>query len=582
MQLSTSTSFKVMFFASVLALAGCSGGGGETSAPTGPNPSPVGSPPPPPPPPLSEIDNPSEAVRFLNMATFGANERQIDNLVRSGNAADWVASEINKPITLYMPRVAAQTPQDDRGRDNIFDDVVWQSMIGNDDQLRTRMTFALSQIVVANTRQSGGVRPRRAAFYADALATNAFGNYRDLLDDVTYTPLMAEFLTYMRNRKGDERRGRMPDENYAREIMQLFTIGLVELNMDGTPRLDSQGNEIETYTNEDVVGLARVFTGLSEKGGDFFRDHDIDSEYTPLVMYDDQHSELEKTFLGTTIPAGTPGDESIDLALDTLFNHPNVPPFVARQLIQRFTSSNPPPAYVERVATAFANGSFAADNGRVFGTGERGDLAATIAAVLLDDYVLSGPVDGDDANGKVREPVVNFVHWARAFEVTGIDPANENWLSDTRSPNSRLGQQAFRPPSVFNFFRPGYVPPGTEAGTQGMTVPEFQIINSAASVGTLNFMTRFVFDDSPSRERGTTFNTDYTDELALADQPEALAEHLDMLLTGGRMDPATRQDIVETMNAMPIGDRNPEEDRFRRVASAVLIAVNSPAYRVQR
>ncbi|MEM1106218.1 MAG: DUF1800 family protein [Pseudomonadota bacterium] len=581
MQLTVKTGLLALLWASAATLAGCSGGGGGSSD-GGSAPPPVASPPPPPPaPPITEIDDRAEAVRFLNFATFGADETLINQLTASGSASDWVAGELAKPVTLYLPRVAALTPADDRGNENIFDDVVWQAMIGNDDQLRTRVTFALSQILVANTRQSGGVRPRRAAFYADALARNAFGNFRDLIDDVTYTPLMAEFLTYMRNRKGDERRGRMPDENYAREIMQLFTIGLVELNMDGTPRLDAQGQQIETYTNDDVVGLARVFTGLSERGGTFFNGHDIDSEYTPLIMYDDQHSELEKSFLGTTISAGTPGDESIDLALDALFAHPNVAPFISRQLIQRLTSSNPPPAYVERVATAFEQGRFTAADGRDFGTGARGDLAATVAAILLDAYVLEGP-GTDQQAGKAREPVISFVHWARAFDVTGIDPDNEFWLNDTRSPTDRLGQQAFRPPSVFNFYRPGYIPPGSEAGARGMTVPEFQIVNSGASVGYLNFMTRFIFDDSPSRERNTSFTPDYRDERALADQPSALADHLNMLLTGGRMTQAALTDIAETVQAIPIDDNDPEEDLDRRVSAAVLIAINSPAFRIQR
>lgn len=584
MQLSMSASMRVLMFASAVALVGCSGGGGESGGASSPPGSPPvgGPPPPPPPPPLTVIDDESEAVRFLNLSTFGADQTMISNLVRSGNASNWVAGELAKPPTFYLPRVAAETPEDDSEGRDVFTYTVWESMIENDDQLRTRMTYALSQIVVANGRDTGGINSRATAFYADALTRNAFGNYRQLLQDVTYTPLMAEYLTYMRNRKGDERRGRMPDENYAREVMQLFTIGLVELNMDGTSRLDAQGNEIETYTNEDVIGLARVFTGLSEKGGNFYRDHDVDSEYSALVMYPDQHSPLEKSFLGMTIAAGTPGDESISLALDALFNHPNVPPFVSRQLIQRFTSSNPPPAYVERVSTAFANGSFTADDGRSFGTGQRGDLSATIAAILLDDYVLSGAAASDEAYGKVREPVMNFVHWARAFDVTEIDASNENLLRDTRSNASRLGQQPFRSPSVFNFYRPGFTPPGTEAGGRAMTVPEFQIVNTASAVGYQNFMTDFVFDVSSSRERNTTFNPDYTDELALADQPEALADHLDMLLTGGRMSDATKADIVNAVNAMPIDDRDTDRDRERRIMSAILIAVNSPAYRVQR
>ena len=578
-----------LFALAVLAsCGGSSGSGPSTPAANDPTPAPAPAPAPSPspmPPPVASagimIETEEEAVRFLTMATFGGRPEEIDALVGQ-EIEDWIAAEIAKPATLYLPRVVPLTSEDDRDTNNVFREEVWKAFIENDDQLRTRMTFALSQIVVANARIGGNIGDRRAAFYVDAIARNAFGNYRDLLDDVTYTPLMARFLTYMQNRKADPARGRMPDENYAREIMQLFSIGLIELNMDGTPRLDANGEEIETYDNSDVEGLARVFTGLNPKGGNFFNDADVDAEYAPLVMDDNQHSPLEKTFLGATIPAGTPGNESIDQALDIIFNHPNVPPFIARQLIQRFTAPNPAPEYVERVATAFATGTYVSEGGQSFGTGQRGSLAATIAAVLLDETNFDEPLQASECNGKVREPVINFVHYVRAFRTTEIDPNNEFQLSDTRSAADRLAQMPFRAPSVFNFYRPGFVPPGTEAGQQGLTVPEFQIVNDGSAVGYTNFMTRFVFDESPGQQNNTTFNPNYTDEILLADDAGALADHLDVLLTGGRMEAATRTDIVETLDAFPIRDGSEDDDRLKRVKLAVLITVNAPSYRIQR
>ncbi|MEM6626660.1 MAG: DUF1800 family protein, partial [Pseudomonadota bacterium] len=411
-----------------------------------------------------------------------------------------------------------------------------------------------------------------------------FGNYRQLLQDVTYSPLMAEYLTYLRNRKGNPNTGRMPDENYARELLQLFTIGLVELNMDGTSKVGPDGTVAETYTNEDVVGLARVFTGLGAKGTSFnSKDAAQDWQYSPLQSYPEQHSELDKTFLGITIPAGTGPDESISQALDHIFAHPNVAPFVSRQLIQRFTASNPDPSYVERVATAFETGSFQSVDGRSFGAGERGDLQATLAAVLLDNSLFADNAGEDPGDGKIREPILQFVHWARAFDVAGVNSANENKLRDTSSPTSGLAQHPFRSPSVFNFYRPGYVPPGTEVGALNMTAPEFQIMNEASTIGFANFMTDFVMDRSSRRNRDLdTFVPDYSDEIALANDPAALVDHLDDLLTGGRMSAMVKDDIIAAVSEIAIREGNEDDDTLDRVHIAVLMAVNAPSFAIVR
>ena len=526
-------------------------------------------------------------MRFYSTATFGAREAQI-NQAQDIDAATLLRAQLDAPRRAYLPRVRAlYDSYDGNGRRNrAHTSVFWADAIAGDDQLRQRMVFALSQMLVASDRPMAN-KPRAMAFYMDALGEHAFGNYRDLLEAVTYTPAMGAYLTYRGNRKGDERTGRTPDENYARELLQLFSIGLVELNMDGTPKTGSDGEAIETYGNDDILGLARVFTGLDrEKGAD--NKNLSDADYRPMVIYEDRHSPLEKSFLGTTIPAGTATAESIDLALDAVFEHPNVAPFVSRQLIQRFTASHPEPAYVRRVASAFEAGRFVAANGTGFGTGERGDLEATLAAILLDESQFRDPGDIRTTTdlGKVREPVLNFVHWARAFDVSPVTPENEWTLLYNAGDSSEwLGQMPFASPSVFNFYRPGFVATGTESGDRGLTIPEFQILLSGNRSGWANTMSRYAFDDTGSPDNSVdSLKPDYSDELELAGDPEALAEHLDTLLLGGEMTDDTRAAIEEVVAAIPVRTNtveNTEQDEFRRVAAAVTVATTAPEFMVR-
>jgi len=583
MTISRTRSLSAILAAGLL-VAACGGGGGGSSVPPG---TPGGSGGSgggggTPAEPVSKIDSPLEASRFLARATFGGSKSEIASL-DGRDAADWLASEFSKSTSLSMPALLAQ-PRDSNGRlpSNRIDTLYWDHIIGANDQLRQRMAFALSQIMVYSDAADNDQLMR--AYYQDIMIRNAFGNYRDLLDEVTYSPAMGEWLTYRGNRKGDPSRGRMPDENYAREILQLFSIGLIELNMDGSPKLDAQGQQIETYSNTDIEGLARVFTGLSWAGGEFNKQPQ-DGDIQQMEMYPEQHSELEKTFLGTTISAGTGGTETIRIALDTIANHPNVAPFFSRLLIQRFTQSDPSPAYVERVATAFETGRFTAEGGRNFGTGERGDLRATLAAVLLDATTFAEPAAGVTVtSGKVREPILRFTHWARAFDIDGLDADNERKLSDTRSSDNALGQQAFSSPSVFNFYRPGYVAPGTNSGAQNITVPEFQIVNESSSVGYLNFMTDFAFDRGSQKNRDIeTYKADYSDELAMINDPTGLVDHLDDLLTGGRMSDLEKADIVDIIQTVEIRTNTPENtaaDQEDMVQTAVALVVNSPSYAV--
>ena len=525
-----------------------------------------------------------QAHDFLLRIGFGGTMDEIDAAVGQSPSA-LLREQFAKPYRPILPDVLA-SPGAGKGQDSRRHTAIWwDRAITGDDPLRQRMVFALSQILVASDIQSNDGAAN--AYYLDILGRNAFGNYRDLLEEITYSPAMAQYLTYLRNRKGDPSRGRLPDENYAREILQLFSIGLVELNKDGTLKLDGNGQPIETYTNEDIVGLARVFTGLTYDANNFAGGPTGDALHTPLEMSSAEHSPLEKSFLGTTIPAGTGGEASIDQALDTIFNHPNVAPFVAGQLIQRFTLSNPNAGYVRDVARAFETGRYTAPDGEVFGNGQRGDLLATLAAVHLDDRFVGGAPDSW-GGGKMREPVLRFAGWARAMGVRNVDAFNEWSLLYDMESNRRLSQGPFRSRSVFNFYRPGYVPAGTRAGRKGRTVPELQIHNEGAVAGYNDFMHNFVFDRSPQKSADVnSFAVDFDDETALAGDPAALVDHLDTLLMGGRMDSSTRTRIIEAVSEIdirePLGNApdRPEDDRRIRARLAVYMAVTSPEYYVQ-
>ncbi|NKB46121.1 MAG: DUF1800 family protein [Alphaproteobacteria bacterium] len=500
----------------------------------------------------------------------------------------------------------------------------WKNAISGPDQVRQRMAYALSQILVVSN--SGGEfltdTPLAMGYYQDILTQNALGNYRDLLDAVTYSPAMGYYLTYLGNRKGDPVTGRVPDENYARELMQLFTIGLVELNMDGSAKTDAAGDSIETYSNADITGLARVFTGLAAGCFDFDEDaacegvEDLEGEDTqgedsnyeviyaqPMSVFPNYHSDLEKSFLGTTIPANTGAEDSIRLALDTIFAHPNVAPFVSRQLIQRFVTSDPAPAYIERVATAFEAGTYLLPNGASVGDARRGDLKATLAAILFDDAARSTALSGEDTFGKIREPVVRFTNWARAFNVSAVTPEFMPQLWETNSP-AALGQQAYGSSSVFNFYRPGYVAPGTLSGAAGLTVPELQIVNAATVPGYANFMTWFIDGSAQSdaalivqelnEEEGlqldvqgaqTSFIPDYSFEQGVAQDGEALVDRIGAILTYGSLTPETKAGIIAAVDGIPLGSVNEDsgaDGATQRIHLAILMVMTSPEYLVQR
>ncbi|MEO0884081.1 MAG: DUF1800 family protein, partial [Pseudomonadota bacterium] len=550
--------------------------------PVPPPPPPPATPPPPPPPTptaATALSTPEEVSRFLVQASLGEEVATLNAMVGI-DAADWLASEFEKPRTELLQPLLDRQEAGDPLTGQPHSSQFWQILLDGDDTLRTRMVFALSQIIVVSDLMTGNGLPLEVAYYQDILSQNAFGNYRQLLEDVTYTPAMGRYLTYLQNRRGDPETGRMPDENYAREILQLFTIGLVELNMDGTP-VEGPNGQIELFDNSDISGLARVFTGLGFAGGpSIFQSEAENRNFVPMVIFEDEHSELEKAFLDTVIPAGTPGEESITLALDAIFAHPNVAPFVSRQLIQRFTVSNPPPDYVERVATAFETGTFTAPNGQVFGSTGRGDLEATLAAILLDPIVHQDPLTLPDSVGKVREPVLKFVHFIRAFPFIGVRAADEFQFFDTTAREDALSQHPFRSPSVFNFFRPGFITPGTESGDAGLTTPEFQIVTEGNTLGYVNFLTTFVRDSNSGGNNNNLFDRNFAAEMEMAETPDELVDHLDLLLTAGRMTDIERQMIIDAVAALPIVED--ERDRLQRIEVAILLTLSTPSFAIIR
>ena len=520
----------------------------------------------------------SEASRFLSQATFGPSEADISRLTAIGVSA-WIQAEFSKPQESLLQNVlTAEAAGVDIGTDELGE-TFWTRAIVGDDQLRQRVGYALSQIFVASFSDAQlADRPVAMANYMDIMSAGAFGNFRQLLENVTYSPAMAIYLTYLQNQKADAEREVVPDENYAREIMQLFTIGLLELEPNGELRTDGMGNLIETYTNEDVTELAKVFTGLSwaERSQFLGRPSNIESEYLPLVMFNDEHSPEAKRFLGATIAPNMDGDQSISIALDTLFNHPNTPPFISKQLIQRLVTSNPSPDYVMRVADAFRSGVYTLPNGQTAGGGERGDMQAVTAAILLDPEARDLSMAADPAFGKIREPVLRFTHWARAFGVRETDTENVDIIRNTTPPN-RLNQQAYRSPSVFNFYRPGFVAPGSESAAAGLVAPELQITTASSVTGYVNFMERFI----TGRASDTDFAPDYADELRRANDPAALVDHLDTILTYGALRPETRTRIIQAVEAISSGDGGFTRDE-RRVHTAILFFMTSSDYIVSQ
>jgi len=552
-----------------LVLVGCGGGGGG-STPT--------------PPPVVVPPSDVEVARFLTQASFGPTDADIATTKAAGFSA-WLTQQMalapsgshQTYVEGRLTQLVAANPKATLSANQFYESFWLQAATGND-QLRQRVKLALSEIFVISLADAN-VDVRGAASYYDTLGANAFGNFRDLLQAVTLHPMMGIYLTSLGNQKEDATTGRHPDENYAREVMQLMTIGLYQLNTDGSNKLDSSGNPIPTYTADDISGLAKVFTGMSwysptPTNTTFFGGNkDPNATVTPMILYPAYHSISQKTFLGVTIPAQTTADPAGDLkiALDTLYNHPNVGPFIARRLIQALVTSNPSPAYINRVATIFNNN----------GSGVRGDMSAVIRAILTDTEARDLTNVNSATFGKVREPVVRLANWMRAF---GATSASGNYLVNSTSASTSLSQSALTSGSVFNFFRPGYVPPNTKLGAQNLTAPELQIVDEVAVAGYLNTMQTAIGSGIGTSNDVTSA---YTNEVAIATDPSALADRVGRLLLYGQMSAGLKSNIVTAVTAVAIPGGTATQAQINaallnRAKLAVFMAMASPEYLAQR
>ena len=516
----------------LLALLTACGGGGGGSPPVDPPGSGVGS-------GGGGSTGPSEptaedyrdAALILDSGTFGARYSDVESVAESGVDA-WLDQQFSMPISLHEPivrRYGAQygfNNQDSPIPIGLFRRFAFfENALTAPDQLRQVTAYALTQLFVVSQTGVLGNNPLGLSNYYDTLLVHSFGNYRDLLRAVTLHPAMGFYLSHVNNAKTDPNANTFPDENYAREVMQLFTIGLYELNADGTQKLDADGRPIPTYDNTDIREFSKIFTGLAYAGADglepqFGRNRAV--LHTPMVMFDNFHEPGEKYLLnGFVVPDGQTGIQDIDDAVDNLFNHPNVGPFVGKQLIQRLVSSNPSPEYVSRISAVFA------DNG----DGVRGDMQAVIRAIFTDPEVANA--------SRVREPFRRFLAANRALNAM---PSEGSDIGVTGLfVQNATGQMVLTAPSVFNFYSPFYRP----QGGQGLISPEMQITTEDTIVGITNLMAQVLYSDRPmyNHSQLPEMRLDLASMVSLADNKEELLLRIERLFFAGTMSEHTRSVI---------------------------------------
>jgi uncharacterized protein (DUF1800 family) len=582
----TARAGRAMGLAVALVLSGCGGGGGGGATPSA----------------VDQVQYPSsdaDARRFLTQATFGPTDADVAQLKALG-FAPWIDQQLAaRPATTHVAFFdlrlatlrAASTTANASWQE--LSHSFWHQALTGPDQLRQRVAFALSQIFVVSTMADCvGSNPRGAAHYYDTLAQNAFGDFRTLLEAVSRHPIMGCYLSHLKNQRENTLTGRVPDENYAREVMQLFTIGLYQLRADGTVIKDAAGDPIESYTAADVSGLAKVFTGFSYDCPDrpadscFYSGTANNSRFDdlwgrPMFGYAQFHSRSEKRFLGVVIPAAeyAEPDEDLAQALDLLaLTHPNVGPFIGTQLIQRLVTSNPSPAYVGRVTAAFEQ------SGR--------NLGAMVKAILTDPEARDTAAALPSITfGKVREPVLRLSAFLRAV---GTVSDSGQHVIDSTDDVSQLSQSALRAGSVFNFYRPGYVYPGGASAAKSLVAPELQIANESSAAGYVNFM-RDVIANGLGRSLSTTgvsrrdvrvaYSLDTTNVwYTLAKDKDAgpLIELINQKLMYGTLPDALRAEMRAVLDTFTLSATPTEAQVRNRLQAALLMAVVSPEFLIQK
>jgi len=538
----------------------------------------------------SFLPNENAASRFLSQASLGHAMADIDSVVMMGYEG-WLDAQFAKPIPYSLKDKAEEYRQFVIAETNGNGTSVrywwhawWQYHMTNKDVLRQRVAFALSEMLVISEESSFSNNGHALSDYYDILLENSFGNYRDLLEKVSYHPAMGVYLTSLNNDKTDTIANRFPDENYAREIMQLFSIGTTMLNNDGSEILDENELPVPSYTNDDIVEFAKVFTGLTwwnrvNWGRGYL---DLDSWLQPMVMWDDHHDPGEKFLLnGFVVPDRDPvdGDADIQDAIDNIFNHQNVPPFVSRFLIQRLVTANPTPGFIDRVSNVFV------DNGN----GVRGDMKAVVRAILLDEEAKSCENQSAEFVGSLKEPFIRYMQINRAFEVSTLSGVFRN---DMRSVYDQTGQRPLAANTVFNFFQYDYQPIGP-IENEGLVAPVFQITDAQSIAGYINGLYRWIYNENIADEGGIYGgepSENYQDEISMLDfsqgialaDDENLKEYLDqlnLLLASGRLSEYSIDIIYNMITRLEAED---EEDKERRVKVAIYLVMTSPEYLINR
>ncbi|MEO8671234.1 MAG: DUF1800 family protein [Tahibacter sp.] len=560
----------------------------------------------------------ADAARFLAQATFGPTTAEITNLRLTGYAA-WFNAQFAAPVSTQVPYLdwVANLPPINN-QNEVDDDTRLESWSINSagtpdpsrsnvvpgDQLRQRVAFALSEIfVVSNANGTLNYQPWALASYYDMLARDAFANFRVLLEDVTKHPAMGVYLNAIQNQKADPAQNIHPDENYAREVLQLFSVGLVQLNLNGTPVL--VGNApVPTYDQTTVRGFAAVFTGWDFNNlgcgsntytccneDDYFGCGPSNADEPPWrnemqaveAFHDTTSDKQLLDYVNVARPNGLllhGGNAQVELsaALDNIFQHPNVPPFISMRLIQRLVTSNPSPEYVQRVAQIFKDDSSAQH--------VRGNLKAVVQAILLDPEARYGQWRFPDSFGKVREPLVKSAQLWRAMAARSINGRNAA-LSNYPPIESWFGQAPLRAATVFNFFKPDFRPTG-EMVTRNLAGPEFQILTDTVAVETPNYLFHQIFcnyvgsEDCNDSDAAETLSMDETRDAAMAAaNPGQLVDNYSLLLMSGQMSPFMRNVLLTHLNSLTAADLGANLGRTR-VQHALYLIANSPEYSIQK
>ncbi|MEM8507282.1 MAG: DUF1800 family protein [Bacteroidota bacterium] len=506
----------------------------------------------------------ADASRFLAQATMGYDYATIQMTAAMGFEA-WIEEQFALPRQSYedLGEIISEAGEAGQGWSN-YRSAWWNYVLSAPDQLRQRINYNLSELLVVSGFGNDFFEDvgNLSNVYYDVLGENAFGNYRTLLRDISLNPSMGIYLSHLNNPRSDPANNIHPDENYAREVMQLFSIGLYELNNDGTRKLDGNGNFIPTYNNNDIREFAKIFTGFGDgrpegQWGIEIGELDLDSFSTyPMKMYEQWHEPGEKRLLnGQIVPAGQSGLQDLESAMDNLHNHPNIGPFIGNALIQLLVTSNPTPQYISNVANAYNNN----------GSGVRGDMQAVIRAILLDNEARSCSPLNNPTAGKMREPLLRFTNYLRAFNAENQTFLIDNMLDWIQA----TGQAPVYASSVFNFFLPTYQPQG-DIARANLVAPVFQIHNSSTSIGYVNKVNEWVFDETYMEI--TNPMLDFTEEMELVEDATALVNRLDILLACGQLSGTTKAIIVNTLEQLDANDD--------RLALGIYLTMIAPDYAI--